>query len=62
MGYIWESFIYNDFFFMIDFMVLERKEIELVFILLFEKINFDVIYDLEELFLEEVLFEVCVWR
>lgn len=62
MGHTWESFIHNDFFSMIDFMALERKEIEPVFIPSSEKTNFDATYDLEELLLEEAPLEARARR
>ncbi|KAK0742308.1 kinase-like domain-containing protein [Apiosordaria backusii] len=62
MGHTWESFIHNDFFSVIDFIALERKEIEPVFIPSSEKTNFDATYDLEELLLEEAPLEARARR
>lgn len=52
-----ESFSDNPFFREIDFVALERKEIEPVFRPSSEKTNFDATYDLEELLLEETPLE-----
>jgi len=52
-----DSFADNPFFREIDFVALERKEIEPVFCPSSEKANFDATYDLEELLLEEAPLE-----
>jgi serine/threonine kinase 32 len=62
MGHTWESFIHNDFFSVIDFEALERKEIEPVFVPSADKTNFDATYDLEELLLEEAPLEARARR
>lgn len=62
MGSTWESFIYNDFFKVIDFDLLERKLIEPVFVPSSDKTNFDATYDLEELLLEEAPLEARARR
>ncbi|KAG5984264.1 hypothetical protein E4U55_005422 [Claviceps digitariae] len=62
MGSTWESFIYNDFFKVIDFDLLEQKQIEPIFIPSSEKTNFDATYDLEELLLEEAPLEARARR
>ncbi|EFX02821.1 serine/threonine-protein kinase-like protein [Grosmannia clavigera kw1407] len=62
LGNTWDSFIYHDFFAMIDFEALERKEIEPVFIPSADKTNFDATYDLEELLLEEAPLEARARR
>lgn len=62
LGRTWESFIYQEFFRVIDFEALERKEIEPVFIPSSEKTNFDATYDLEELLLEEAPLEARARR
>ncbi|KEY66853.1 hypothetical protein S7711_05207 [Stachybotrys chartarum IBT 7711] len=62
MGATWESFIYNDFFKVLDFDRLERKEIEPVFVPSSDKTNFDATYDLEELLLEEAPLEARARR
>ncbi|KAG6014146.1 hypothetical protein E4U54_005774 [Claviceps lovelessii] len=62
MGSTWESFIYNDFFKVIDFDLLEQKRIEPIFIPSSEKTNFDATYDLEELLLEEAPLEARARR
>lgn len=62
LGRTWESFIYQEFFRIIDFEALERKEIEPVFIPSSEKTNFDATYDLEELLLEEAPLEARARR
>ncbi|KAH6704092.1 kinase-like domain-containing protein [Leptodontidium sp. MPI-SDFR-AT-0119] len=56
------SFTDNPFFRSIDFDALERKEIEPVFVPSSLKTNFDPIYDLEELLLEETPLEVLARR
>lgn len=62
MGATWESFIYNDFFKVLNFDRLERKEIEPVFVPSSDKTNFDATYDLEELLLEEAPLEARARR
>lgn len=58
----WQTFIDNPFFREIDFEMLERKEIEPVFVPSSEKTNFDATYDLEELLLEEAPLEARARR
>lgn len=62
MGATWESFIYHDFFKIFDFEMLERKQIEPVFVPSSDKTNFDATYDLEELLLEEAPLEARARR
>ncbi|OAA61060.1 Protein kinase-like domain protein [Niveomyces insectorum RCEF 264] len=62
LGATWDSFIHHEFFSSIDFVALERKEIEPVFIPSAEKTNFDATYDLEELLLEEAPLEARARR
>ncbi|KAK0617155.1 kinase-like domain-containing protein [Immersiella caudata] len=62
LGSTWESFTKHEFFAVIDFEALERKEIEPVFIPSSEKTNFDATYDLEELLLEEAPLEARARR
>lgn len=62
MGATWESFVNHEFFSMIDFDALERKEIEPVFVPSPDKTNFDATYDLEELLLEEAPLEARARR
>ncbi|CCC11182.1 hypothetical protein SMACR_03888 [Sordaria macrospora] len=62
MGHTWESFIYHEFFSVLDFDALERKQIEPVFVPSSEKTNFDATYDLEELLLEEAPLEARARR
>ncbi|KAH9907367.1 protein kinase-like protein [Xylariomycetidae sp. FL2044] len=62
MGSTWNSFINEPFFQAIDFMALERKELEPVFIPSADKTNFDATYDLEELLLEEAPLEARARR
>ncbi|GJC87534.1 serine/threonine-protein kinase 32C [Colletotrichum liriopes] len=62
MGSTWESFTKHEFFMMIDFEALERKEIEPVFVPAADKTNFDATYDLEELLLEEAPLEARARR
>ncbi|CAK7265548.1 Serine/threonine kinase [Sporothrix epigloea] len=62
LGATWESFTQHDFFAPIDFVALERKEIEPVFIPSADKTNFDATYDLEELLLEEAPLEARARR
>jgi serine/threonine kinase 32 len=62
LGSTWESFTQHEFFACIDFLALERKEIEPVFVPSSEKTNFDATYDLEELLLEEAPLEARARR
>ncbi|KAK8097903.1 uncharacterized protein PG998_013389 [Apiospora kogelbergensis] len=62
MGATWDSFIRHQFFQMIDFDALERKEVEPVFVPSSDKTNFDATYDLEELLLEEAPLEARARR
>ncbi|KAK3292748.1 kinase-like domain-containing protein [Chaetomium fimeti] len=62
LGSTWESFTQHEFFSYIDFVALERKEIEPVFVPSSEKTNFDATYDLEELLLEEAPLEARARR
>jgi serine/threonine kinase 32 len=62
MGATWESFTRHEFFSVIDFVALERKEIEPVFVPSSEKTNFDATYELEELLLEEAPLEARARR
>jgi serine/threonine kinase 32 len=62
LGHTWESFTHHEFFSVIDFEALERKEIEPVFVPSSEKTNFDATYDLEELLLEEAPLEARARR
>ncbi|CAK7219308.1 Serine/threonine kinase [Sporothrix bragantina] len=62
LGATWESFTQHEFFAPIDFVALERKEIEPVFIPSADKTNFDATYDLEELLLEEAPLEARARR
>jgi len=62
LGHTWDSFIFHEFFSVIDFAALERKEIEPVFVPSSEKTNFDATYDLEELLLEEAPLEARARR
>ncbi|KAI5922903.1 kinase-like domain-containing protein [Camillea tinctor] len=62
MGATWESFINEPFFKPIDFIALERKELEPVFVPSSDKTNFDATYDLEELLLEEAPLEARARR
>lgn len=57
-----ESFTDNPFFQDLDFEILERKELEPVFVPSSEKTNFDATYDLEELLLEEAPLEARARR
>ncbi|KAI9792135.1 MAG: hypothetical protein M1833_001249 [Piccolia ochrophora] len=52
-----ETFTQNPFFQPVDFVLLEQKKIEPIFIPSSEKTNFDATYDLEELLLEEAPLE-----
>lgn len=58
----WLSFTDNPFFRDIDFELLEKKQIEPVFIPSSDKTNFDATYDLEELLLEEAPLEARARR
>ncbi|KAM7191578.1 Protein kinase-like domain containing protein [Rhypophila sp. PSN 637] len=62
LGATWESFTQHEFFAVLDFEALERKEIEPVFVPSSEKTNFDATYDLEELLLEEAPLEARARR
>ncbi|KAK7942876.1 uncharacterized protein PG986_011989 [Apiospora aurea] len=62
MGATWDSFVRHQFFQMIDFDALERKEVEPVFVPSSDKTNFDATYDLEELLLEEAPLEARARR
>ena len=62
LGSTWESFTQHEFFACIDFLALERKEIEPVFVPSSDKTNFDATYDLEELLLEEAPLEARARR
>ncbi|KAM7207459.1 Protein kinase-like domain containing protein [Naviculisporaceae sp. PSN 640] len=62
LGATWESFTQQEFFAVLDFEALERKEIEPVFVPSSEKTNFDATYDLEELLLEEAPLEARARR
>ncbi|KAI0811757.1 kinase-like domain-containing protein [Xylaria sp. FL0064] len=62
MGHTWESFTQHPFFAMIDFVMLEAKQIEPVFVPSADKTNFDATYDLEELLLEEAPLEARARR
>lgn len=53
----WQSFVDNPFFREVDFVALERKQVEPIFVPSSEKTNFDATYDLEELLLEEAPLE-----
>ncbi|KAK7550017.1 kinase-like domain-containing protein [Phyllosticta citricarpa] len=57
-----ETFTDNPFFRAIDFVALERKEVEPVFTPSSDKTNFDATYDLEELLLEEAPLEARARR
>jgi len=57
-----ETLAQNPFFQNIDFIALERKEIEPIFIPAQDKTNFDATYDLEELLLEEAPLEARARR
>jgi len=57
-----ESFSDNPFFRPIDFVALERKEIDPIFVPSSDKTNFDATYDLEELLLEEAPLEARARR
>ena len=56
------SFTDNPFFRAIDFDLLEKKELEPVFVPSSDKTNFDATYDLEELLLEEAPLEARARR
>ncbi|KAF3019677.1 hypothetical protein E8E14_004081 [Neopestalotiopsis sp. 37M] len=62
MGSTWNSFIDHEFFRVIDFDALLRKELEPVFVPSADKTNFDATYDLEELLLEEAPLEARARR
>ncbi|CAI4217482.1 unnamed protein product [Parascedosporium putredinis] len=62
LGATWESFTQHEFFKCIDFVDLENKKIEPVFVPSSEKTNFDATYDLEELLLEEAPLEARARR
>ncbi|KAL1845159.1 hypothetical protein VTK73DRAFT_1022 [Phialemonium thermophilum] len=62
LGSTWESFTQHEFFAPIDFIALERKQIEPVFVPSSDKTNFDATYDLEELLLEEAPLEARARR
>lgn len=62
LGHTWESFIHEPFFATIDFVMLEAKQIEPVFVPSADKTNFDATYDLEELLLEEAPLEARARR
>lgn len=62
LGHTWESFIHEPFFAVIDFGMLEAKQIEPVFVPSADKTNFDATYDLEELLLEEAPLEARARR
>jgi serine/threonine kinase 32 len=57
-----ETFTDNPFFRPLDFIALERKEIDPIFIPSSDKTNFDATYDLEELLLEEAPLEARARR
>ncbi|KAF2963684.1 hypothetical protein GQX73_g9889 [Xylaria multiplex] len=62
LGHTWQNFIEDPFFAMIDFEMLEAKQIEPVFVPSADKTNFDATYDLEELLLEEAPLEARARR
>jgi serine/threonine kinase 32 len=62
LGCTWESFINEPFFQPINFIHLEQKSVEPVFVPSAEKTNFDATYDLEELLLEEAPLEARARR
>ncbi|KAI6781003.1 uncharacterized protein J7T54_003145 [Emericellopsis cladophorae] len=62
LGRDWKSFVEHDFFKVFDFNMLERKQIEPVFVPSSDKTNFDATYDLEELLLEEAPLEARARR
>ncbi|GAP86790.1 putative AGC YANK protein kinase [Rosellinia necatrix] len=62
LGHTWEAFTKDPFFAMIDFAMLEAKQIEPVFVPSADKTNFDATYDLEELLLEEAPLEARARR
>ncbi|KKF97460.1 Serine/threonine-protein kinase 32C [Ceratocystis platani] len=61
-GSTWESFTQHEFFQAIDFVALEQKFLEPIFVPSSEKTNFDATYDLEELLLEEAPLEARARR
>ncbi|KAL2890043.1 Serine/threonine-protein kinase 32A [Ceratocystis lukuohia] len=62
LGSTWESFTQHEFFQAIDFVALEQKFLEPIFVPSSEKTNFDATYDLEELLLEEAPLEARARR
>ncbi|PHH54052.1 Serine/threonine-protein kinase 32A [Ceratocystis fimbriata CBS 114723] len=62
LGSTWESFTQHEFFQAIDFVALEQKYLEPIFVPSSEKTNFDATYDLEELLLEEAPLEARARR
>ncbi|KAH8897055.1 kinase-like protein [Thozetella sp. PMI_491] len=62
LGATWESFTQHEFFSVLDFEALERKQIDPVFVPSSDKTNFDATYDLEELLLEEAPLEARARR
>lgn len=62
LGHTWESFTKDPFFAMVNFVMLEAKQIEPVFVPSADKTNFDATYDLEELLLEEAPLEARARR
>ncbi|KAI1816550.1 kinase-like protein [Poronia punctata] len=62
LGHSWQKFTEEPFFRVIDFEMLEAKQIEPVFVPSAEKTNFDATYDLEELLLEEAPLEARARR
>ncbi|KAI0477381.1 kinase-like protein [Xylariaceae sp. FL0804] len=62
MGCTWQSFTNTPFFKEIDFVALEKKEVDPEFIPSADKTNFDATYDLEELLLEEAPLEARARR
>ncbi|GAW13869.1 hypothetical protein ANO14919_032600 [Xylariales sp. No.14919] len=62
LGHTWQNFIEDPFFAMVDFEMLEAKQIEPVFVPSADKTNFDATYDLEELLLEEAPLEARARR
>ncbi|RYC56383.1 hypothetical protein CHU98_g9818 [Xylaria longipes] len=62
LGHTWENFTQDPFFAIIDFVMLEAKQIEPVFVPSADKTNFDATYDLEELLLEEAPLEARARR
>ncbi|KAI1155625.1 kinase-like domain-containing protein [Nemania diffusa] len=62
LGHTWEDFTQEPFFAVLDFVMLEAKQIEPVFVPSADKTNFDATYDLEELLLEEAPLEARARR